>query len=143
MTRAELSPRHCRPLSRSVRGQRRRQAPAPAHISRLPGRTLGDDHHKEINVGPVSDQARAAAWPGVLTYIIITNKPRPDTPHCSSHWLDDITCPDTSSLAQFNAGYFTTKCGCLNTAHSLHRRPIFCLVTVCDRLREAAKMFLF
>lgn len=60
-----------------------------------------DQNTKKSMLARSLDQARAAAWPGVITYIIITNKPRPDTPHCPSHWLDDITCPDTSSLAQF------------------------------------------
>ena len=111
MTRAELSPRHCRPLSRSVRGQRRRQAPAPAHISRLPGRTLGDDHHKEINVGPVSDQARAAAWPGLVSSLTSSSPINLTQTRLDAFSLDHFTCPDLSGLAQFEDGGVATQGG--------------------------------
>ena len=82
------------------------------------------------------DQARAAAWPGVITYIIITNKPRPDPPHCLSNSLDHITWPDYCGLAQFNAGHFATKCGCLNCAQSTQAAHHL----TCHRIREAAEM---
>ena len=78
------------------------------------------------------DQARAAAWPGVITYIIITNKPRPDPPHCLSNSLDHITWPDTAGWPSLMPVTLPPSVGA-STVPSPHRRPIISLVTRAEK----------